>query len=55
MCIRDSKRDKEKEVLGDLKKGGVRVIGRKGEVTDVEGRKVKVQDQTVGGAGRYKL
>lgn len=48
------KREKEREMLGDLKRGGVKVIGKKGEVTDVEGRKVAaVQSQQ--GAGRFKL
>lgn len=46
-----------REVLGDLKKGGVKVIGRKGEMQDVEGNKARVgggggEGQ---GAGRYKL
>ncbi len=44
----------KREVLGRLKKGGVRVIGRKGEIRDVEGGKVK--EQRVGkGAGSFKL
>ncbi|TKX18596.1 U3 small nucleolar RNA-associated protein MPP10 [Elsinoe australis] len=43
----------EKEVLGELKKGGVRVIGKKGELTDVEGNKVRGEAQR--GAGSYKL
>ncbi|KAG8622762.1 hypothetical protein KVT40_009273 [Elsinoe batatas] len=47
------KREGEKEVVGQLKKGGVRVIGKKGELTDVEGRKVR-EVQAIG-AGAYKL
>ncbi|KAF2223362.1 U3 small nucleolar ribonucleo protein complex, subunit Mpp10 [Elsinoe ampelina] len=47
------KREGEKEVMGQLKKGGVRVIGKKGELTDVEGR--KVSEVKAVGAGAYKL
>ncbi|KAM3420809.1 U3 small nucleolar ribonucleoprotein MPP10 [Cercospora zeina] len=48
-----AKKDK-KDMLGDLKKGGVRVIGKKGQVTDVQGNEAR--NQTSGqGAGRYKL
>ena len=50
---------KERErmgVIGDLKKGGVRVIGKKGEIRDVEGKTVKGQGVVVGkGGGAYKL
>lgn len=49
-----TRKGEEKEVLGQLKKGGVRVIGKKGEVRDVEGRAVEAK--TAGrGAGGYKL
>lgn len=51
----ESKRGKEKKaVLGDLKKGGVRVIGKKGEMKDVEGQDVK---NAAGrqGAAQFKL
>jgi U3 small nucleolar RNA-associated protein MPP10 len=44
------------EVIGELKKGGVKVIGKKGKVTDVEGREARAGG--VGGpagAGVYKL
>ncbi|KAF2479963.1 U3 small nucleolar ribonucleoprotein complex, subunit Mpp10 [Neohortaea acidophila] len=41
-------------VVGDLKKGGVKVIGKKGDVTDVEGRGVRTEGGQQG-AGRYKL
>ncbi|KAK5127619.1 hypothetical protein LTR85_006959 [Meristemomyces frigidus] len=43
-----------KEVLGDLKRGGVKVIGNKGKVTDVEGREARSGGEQRG-AGRYKL
>lgn len=46
----------KQEILGTLKKGGVRVIGKKGEIRDTEGKKV---DQKAGrevkGAARLKL
>lgn len=44
-----------KGVVGELKKGGVRVIGKKGEIRDVEGKTVKGQAVGVTGAGGYKL
>ncbi|KAI5359754.1 Putative U3 small nucleolar ribonucleoprotein complex, subunit Mpp10 [Septoria linicola] len=52
---KESRAKKEKKnMLGDLKKGGVKVIGKKGVVTDVEGNEAR--DSTGGqGAGRYKL
>jgi len=49
-----TRKGEEKEVLGQLKKGGVRVIGKKGEVRDVEGRAVEVRGAGKGGGG-YKL
>ncbi|PNS20023.1 U3 small nucleolar RNA-associated protein MPP10 [Sphaceloma murrayae] len=49
---KDRKEGRE-EVLGRLKKGGVKVIGKKGELTDVDGGKVKEAVQK--GAGAYKL
>ena len=51
------KKEKERQgVIGDLKKGGVRVIGKKGEIRDVEGKTVKGQGAVVGkGGGGYKL
>lgn len=47
----------EKEVLGDLKRGGVKVIGKKGDVRDVEGNAVRGVQAGSGqnGAGRWKL
>lgn len=50
------KKSKEKQgIVGDLKKGGVRVIGKKGEIRDVEGKAVKEQGALGRGAGGYKL
>ena len=50
-----SKKAKEQDaVLGQLKKGGVRVIGRRGDLQDVEGKEVK-DKSTIKGAGAYKL
>lgn len=55
------KKEREKDVLRGLKKGGVRVIGKKGEIRDVEGRAVApgVGNVHKGGAGGrgggYKL
>jgi U3 small nucleolar RNA-associated protein MPP10 len=46
-------RGDKKQLLGDLKKGGVQVIGRKGVITDVEGKEAK--EGTRRGAGSYKL
>ncbi|KAF2766270.1 Mpp10 protein [Teratosphaeria nubilosa] len=44
------------KVLSDLKKGGVKVIGKKGKVTDVEGKEAKAgTGGGQNGAGRYKL
>jgi U3 small nucleolar RNA-associated protein MPP10 len=43
----------KKQLIGDLKKGGVQIIGRKGVLTDVEGK--EVQGDAKRGAGSYKL
>jgi U3 small nucleolar RNA-associated protein MPP10 len=43
----------KKQLIGDLKKGGVQIIGRKGVLTDVEGKEVR--DAVRNGAGSYKL
>lgn len=52
----ESKSKKEKrDMLGDLKKGGVKVITNKGEMKDVEGNKVKTGDVGSQGASRYML
>ncbi|KAL8775672.1 MAG: hypothetical protein Q9209_000168 [Squamulea sp. 1 TL-2023] len=45
----------KKGIVGDLKKGGVRVIGKKGELVDVEGKAVKGSRAAVKGVGNYKL
>ncbi|KAK0106959.1 U3 snoRNP protein [Cadophora gregata] len=51
----ESKKTKQKrETIGALKKGGVKVIGNKGEVRDVDGNKVMAGAE-VNGAGGYKL
>lgn len=42
------------ETLGELKKGGVKVIGKKGDIRDVEGNKVR-SSTLANGAGSYKL
>ncbi|KAI6780729.1 U3 small nucleolar ribonucleoprotein-like protein [Emericellopsis cladophorae] len=43
----------QKDTMADLKKGGVKVINRKGEVTDVDGKKVK--GVKTASSGSYKL
>ncbi|KAL5120150.1 U3 snoRNP protein [Pleosporales sp. CAS-2024a] len=43
----------KKQLIGDLKKGRVQIIGRTGVVTNVEGKEVK--DSEKRGAGSYKL
>ena len=40
---RRKKAEENKGLIGDLKKGGVGVIGKKGEIRDVEGRRVRLQ------------
>jgi U3 small nucleolar RNA-associated protein MPP10 len=47
-------KQEKKQVISDLKKGGVQVIGRKGVLTDVEGKEVK-DGMARKGAGSYKL
>ncbi|KZM22346.1 rRNA processing [Ascochyta rabiei] len=46
-------RGEKKQLVSDLKKGGVQVIGRKGVITDVEGKDVK--EAAKRGAGSFKL
>ncbi len=41
--------------MGDLKRGGVRVIGKKGELVDVEGKAVQGSKTAVKGGGSFKL
>ncbi|SMR61003.1 unnamed protein product [Zymoseptoria tritici ST99CH_1E4] len=43
-----------KEVVGELKRGGVKVIGKKGEMRDVEGREVRESGKGQG-AARFML
>jgi U3 small nucleolar RNA-associated protein MPP10 len=45
---------RKKEMLSELKKGGVKVIWGKGEIRDVDGNNVK-NAPTVNGAGSFKL
>ncbi|ETR99006.1 Mpp10 protein, partial [Trichoderma reesei RUT C-30] len=44
----------QRDTIAELKKGGVKVINRKGEITDVEGKKTKVAAKVVSG-GSFKL
>ncbi|KAM5352182.1 hypothetical protein ACJ41O_004905 [Fusarium nematophilum] len=49
-----SKRAKmQRDTIAELKKGGVKVINRKGEITDVDGKKAKTAK--VVSSGNYKL
>lgn len=50
---REKGRGDKKQLVSDLKKGGVQVIGRRGVITDVEGKDVK--EGAKRGAGSYKL
>lgn len=52
---RGKKMEEKRGVIGDLKKGGVRVIGKKGEVRDIEGKAARGQVAMGKGAGGYKL
>jgi U3 small nucleolar RNA-associated protein MPP10 len=47
------KNSDKKQLLGDLRKGRVQIIGKKGQITDVEGKEVKEGVRM--GAGSYKL
>ncbi|MCJ1341392.1 U3 snoRNP protein [Bachmanniomyces sp. S44760] len=50
------KKAKEKDdIVGQLKKGGVRMIGQKGDVRNVEGEKVSAAGRGTIGGGTYKL
>ncbi|KAF2280583.1 Mpp10 protein [Westerdykella ornata] len=49
----ERKTKEKKQLLGDLKRGGVQVIGKKGQITDVEGKQVK--EGARAGAGNFKL
>ena len=50
-----NKAAERKGVIGDLRKGRVRVIGKKGEIRDVEGKPVRGKGAVGQGAGGYKL
>lgn len=52
---RGKKTEEKRGVIGDLKKGGVRVIGKKGEIRDIEGKAARGPIATGKGAGSYKL
>lgn len=52
---RRRKAEEKRGVIGDLKKGGVRVIGKKGEIKDVKGNTVQRRFAVGKGAGGYKL
>ncbi|KAL9602270.1 MAG: hypothetical protein Q9219_001995 [cf. Caloplaca sp. 3 TL-2023] len=49
------KAEERKGVVGSLKRGGVKVIGKKGELVDVEGKGVKDGKGTARGGGSFKL
>ena len=51
----ESKKTRQnRETVGDLKKGGVKIIDKKGNVTDVDGNKVQAAT-ALRGAGAFKL
>ena len=50
---KEKKRKENKQLLGDLKKGGVQIIGKKGQITDIEGK--VAQGDARKGAGNFKL
>ena len=52
---RRKKAEEKKGVIGDLKRGGVGVIGKKGEIRDVEGKPVREPVAAGKGASGYKL
>ena len=53
--IENQKSKEKKEVVGQLKRGGVKVIGKKGELKDVEGRAADTRNSYGQGGGKYKL
>ncbi|MCJ1435521.1 U3 snoRNP protein [Xylographa pallens] len=53
-AVEGKKKKGEKEVVAELKRGGVKVIGKKGEVRDVEGKMVRGGEGAKGGGG-FKL
>ncbi|MCJ1313259.1 U3 snoRNP protein [Agyrium rufum] len=50
----EKRREEKDDVLKELKRGGVKVIGKKGEIRDVEGEAVK-SGKAAGTAGGFKL
>lgn len=52
--VNGKKAEDKRNVIHDLKKGGVKVIGKKGELRDVEGNSVQAQRPGKGASG-YKL
>ena len=48
------KKQQTRATIGDLKKGGVKVIGRKGDIRDVDGNKIQATAPLTG-AGSFKL
>ncbi|KAL3424619.1 U3 small nucleolar ribonucleoprotein MPP10 [Phlyctema vagabunda] len=48
------KEQSKRDTVGELKKGGVKIIGKRGEVRDIEGNKVK-DTAALNGAGGFKL
>lgn len=54
-AFESNKAKEEKEVVGHLKRGGVKIIGKKGELQDVEGRTADVRKKLGASGGGYKL
>ena len=52
---KSEKAKEKKDVVGQLKRGGVKVIGKKGELRDVEGKAADGRILAGRGAGNYKL
>lgn len=52
---KSEKANEKKDVVGQLKRGGVRVIGKKGELRNVEGKAADSGTSAGRGAGNYKL
>ncbi|KAJ8123521.1 hypothetical protein ONZ43_g553 [Nemania bipapillata] len=48
-----AKAQQRKETIGDLRKGGVKVINKKGEIVDIDGNKAKATKAT--SSGTFKL
>ena len=52
---KDSRKARDQLALGELKRGGAKIIDRKGAIRDVDGREVTGGTDGPQGAGRYKL